>query len=307
MKPVKYDVVVIGELNPDLILSGNVVPEFGQAEKIIGNAALTIGSSSAIFACGAARLGLNVAFIGKVGNDLFGRFICQSLSSYGIDISGIVLDEKVPTGVSIILSNGADRAILTALGTIPSLKYADIDLEIIKRSRHLHVGSYYLQQSLRPDIPILFDFAHGNGMSISLDTNFDPDKKWRDDLEHVLEKVDIFLPNTTECCEIAGRSNFEQAVEYLRKKVQYLVVKLGANGALLCLNQEIISVEPIPVNVVDTVGAGDSFDAGFIYGYLAGWTPERALKFATICGGLSTRKTGGTEAQPALEEAMQYL
>ena len=307
MESQKYDIVVVGELNPDLIVSGSVVPEFGQIEKLVDKAILTIGSSSAIFACGAAKLGLRVAFIGKVGNDIFGRFMCQSLSEYGIDIRGIVTDKEVPTGISIILSTGIDRAILTSLGTIPRLEFSDIDQKIIKNTRHLHVGSYYLLEQLRPDLSILFDFARECGLSISLDTNYDPLKKWRDGLEQLLEKVDILLPNSTECCEIAGMPNLDHAVNYLRTKVQYLAVKLGDKGALLCINQKKYYMDPLPVNVVDTVGAGDSFDAGFIYGYLAGWKPRRILRFATICGSLSTQKAGGTDAQPNFKEANIYM
>jgi sugar/nucleoside kinase (ribokinase family) len=156
----KFDIVVVGELNPDLILSGNVIPEFGQVEKLINSAVLAIGSSSAIFACGAARLGLSVAFIGRVGTDLFGKYMCQSLDEYGIDICGIVEDKETPTGISIILSSGNDRAILTYPGTIPRLEFSDINQEIIQHARHLHVGSYFIQQSLRSGLSMLFDLAH---------------------------------------------------------------------------------------------------------------------------------------------------
>jgi sugar/nucleoside kinase (ribokinase family) len=303
----KFDIAVVGELNPDLIISGDVIPEFGQVEKLVSNAVLAIGSSSAIFACGAAKLGMRVAFIGKVGNDIFGRFMRQSLLDYGIEICGIVEDKETPTGISIILSTGIDRAILTYLGTIPRLEYSDIDQELIMQARHLHVGSYYMQEALRPDLSLLFNHAHEHGLSVSLDTNYDPNKIWQDGMDQLLEKVDIFLPNSTECCGIAGMSNLDQAVDYLRTRVKYLGVKLGEKGALLCIDQEKYFMDPVSIKVVDTVGAGDSFDAGFIYAYLAGWEPKRILKFATICGSLSTRQAGGTGAQPTFEEAIRYL
>jgi sugar/nucleoside kinase (ribokinase family) len=307
MKFQKFDIAVVGELNPDLIISGDVIPEFGQVEKLVSNAVLAIGSSSAIFACGAARLGMRVAFIGKIGNDIFGRFMRQSLFEYGIDISGIVLDKETPTGISIILSTGTDRAILTYPGTIRRLEYSDINQEIILHARHLHVGSYYMQEALRPDLSRLFDLAHEGGLSVSLDTNYDPLNEWHDSLDQILEKVDIFLPNSVECCGIAGMANLDQAVDYLRTRIKYLGVKIGEKGALLCIDQKKYTMQPISVNVVDTIGAGDSFDAGFIYGYLAGWEPRRILKFGTICGSLSTRKAGGTDAQPTFDEAFQYM
>jgi sugar/nucleoside kinase (ribokinase family) len=307
MESRQFDVVVVGELNPDLILSGDVSPEFGQKEKLISSAVLAIGSSSAIFACGAARLGLRVAFIGKVGVDLFGRYIYQSLNERAIDTKGIVEDLETTTGISIILSRGIDRAILTYPGTISRLKYTDINQDIILRSRHLHIGSYFLLEELRPKLPKLVDLAHQFGLSVSLDTNYDPSEKWQDGVFQLLEKVDVFLPNEVECEHISGKSDLNQAVDVLRTKVKYLAVKQGQKGAFLCFGSKVFRAKTIPVVVVDSVGAGDSFDAGFIYGYLAAWEPAQILKFATICGSLSTQKSGGTAAQSTLEEASSYL
>jgi sugar/nucleoside kinase (ribokinase family) len=302
-----FDVVVVGELNPDLILSGNVTPEFGQVEKLVDQATLAIGSSSAIFACGAAQLGLRVAFLGKVGDDLFGEFMRHSLEHYGIDTNGIIVDEETPTGISVILSRGQDRSILTYPGTIPQMEAVEIDSIFIRLSRHLHVGSYFMQTALQPGLPRLFDQAHEWGLSTSLDTNFDPAEKWDNGLDQVLGKVDVFLPNAHECIGIARTTELDAALVYLQKRVRYLAVKLGENGALLCCDSNIIHEQAINVEVCDTVGAGDSFDAGFIYGYLADWEPDRMLKFANICGGLSTRIAGGTAGQPTFEEACGYL
>ena len=302
-----FDVVVVGELNPDLILSGNVRPEFGQVEKMVEKGILTIGSSSVIFACGAARLGLRVAFIGKVGRDLFGAFMRQALAEYGIDTGGVVQAADVATGISVILSEGEDRAILTFPGTIPLLEYSDIDLDIARQARHLHVGSYYIQYALQSGLPDLFDKAHQWGLTTSLDTNYDPKGVWDDGVEQLLKKVDLFLPNAAECKGIARTSNLDQAINELQKRVKYLGVKLGKDGAILYHEAVKYYSKPIPVAVVDTVGAGDSFDAGFIYGYLAGWEPERIIKMANICGSLSTRQAGGTAAQPTFDEAKNYL
>jgi sugar/nucleoside kinase (ribokinase family) len=303
----QFDIAVVGELNPDLILSGNITPEFGQVEKYIGQATLAIGSSSAIFACAAVRLGLRVAFQGKVGNDLFGEFMLQSLERYRIDINGIIVDKNLPTGISVILSKEQDRAILTYPGTIPRMTVDEIDLDLIRLSRHLHVGSYFLQKALQPGIADLFDKAHQWGLSISLDTNFDPSGKWNSGLEGLLRKVDIFLPNATECRRIAGTTNLEAAQEYLQARARCVVVKLGENGAQVITGSKYLHAEALKVEVCDTVGAGDTFDAGYIYGYLAGWDLAKCLKFANICGGLSTRKAGGTAAQPTFEEASRYL
>ena len=302
-----FDVVVVGELNPDLIFSGNAVPEFNQVEKLVDRATLTIGSSAAIFACGAARLGLQVAFLGKVGNDLYGEFMRSSLGERGIDTRGIVIDKKTPTGISVILTNDKDRAILTFPGTIPSLSYNELDQKILHQARHLHVASYFIQEALRPNLPKLFADAKSAGLSISLDTNFDPLGKWELEVDEILKSTDLFLPNEVECLRIARKSTLEAATEYLQKKVNYLGVKMGEKGAILCHASKKYQMNSLKVVVADTVGAGDTFDAGFVYGYLKGWEPERILRMAVVCGSLSTRQPGGTSAQPTFDEAKQYL
>jgi sugar/nucleoside kinase (ribokinase family) len=302
-----FDIAVVGELNPDLILSGDVHPEFGQTEKLVDSAALTIGSSSAIFACGAARLGLKTAFLGKVGDDLLGSFMIQSLEKYHIDTRGIVIDKEIPTGISVILSTGVDRAILTYPGTIPRMKYSELNLDIIRQARHLHVGSFFIQEALHPDLGNLFGAAKKHGLSISMDTNFDPDEEWDGRLRELIPMLNVFLPNEIECRRISRKSSLDDAIDDLGQIVEYLGVKCGSDGAFLTYQSTQFRADALPVKVVDTVGAGDSFDAGFVYGYLAGWQPERIIKFACICGSLSTRRSGGTSAQPTLDEAMSYL
>src|SRR5690349_18157432 len=171
MKP--YDILVAGEINPDLILTGDVAPEFGQVEKLIDSATLTVGSSSAIFACGAARLGLRVAFIGACGDDLFGRFMLEEMQKHGVDIDHVVHTEG-HTGLSVILNRGVDRAILTYPGLIAALRASDISDSLLQKARHLHVASYFLQTALQPDLPHLFHRARALGLTTSLDTNYDP-------------------------------------------------------------------------------------------------------------------------------------
>jgi sugar/nucleoside kinase (ribokinase family) len=299
-----FDILVVGELNADLILRGDVAPAFGQAEQLIDDATLTLGSSSAIFACGAARLGLRVVFVGKAGEDEFGRFVVRELAARGVDTSGIVIDAAIPTGLSVILSRPADRAILTHPGSIAALRYDEIDQSLLPRARHLHLGSYFMLDALRPDVARLFDAAHSHGRSVSLDTNYDPAETWDGGLADVLSRVDIFLPNETELCAIAGVDNTDSALDRLAKRVPILAAKLGERGAIARRGAESAYAAAPPTQVVDTTGAGDSFDAGFVYCYLAGWDLARSLRLACACGSLSTRAAGGTGAQATLEEAL---
>jgi sugar/nucleoside kinase (ribokinase family) len=304
MKP--FDILVAGEINPDLILSGEVEPAFGQVEKLVEAAALTVGSSSAIFACGAARLGLHTAFIGLCGEDVFGRFMLDAMQARGVDTSAVVIDRDGQTGLSVILNRGADRAILTHPGLIPSLKAESIPDELLRQARHLHVASYFLQTALQPGLLELFRRARLLGLTISLDTNWDPSSEWRG-FDELLRLVDVFLPNENEALALTRTTDPRQALDALCKTCPTVAIKLGAQGGLACQNGQTVSAPSLPVQVVDTVGAGDTFDTGFLYGYLNGWPLEKSLQLACACGSLSTLKPGGTQGQPTLEQALDAL
>jgi sugar/nucleoside kinase (ribokinase family) len=305
-----FDIIVVGELNADLILSGDVDPAFGQVEKLVSSADLTVGSSAGIFACGAARLGLRVAFSGLLGADTFGSFMRQSLAERGVDPRGVRFDPALASGLSVILSRGNDRAILTYPGSIPLLSYADIDLDLLGQARHLHLGSYYLLDRLRPDVPRLFAEAHRRGLTVSIDTNYDPLLEWDGGVREALAGADLFFPNETELLAISRKADLRAGMQAIASLGPGVIVKRGAAGAAGLWRGETREAGSIPVRVADTVGAGDSFDAGFLAGFLRpepGWGFETCLRLGCICGALSTRKPGGTQAQPTLEEARAYL
>jgi sugar/nucleoside kinase (ribokinase family) len=303
----EFDLLVVGEINPDLILNGNFELQFGQTEKLVDSADLTIGSSSVIFACGAARLGLKTAFAGVCGNDLFGRFMLEKMNERGVDTSAVEIVPGGTTGMSVILNRGADRMILTNPGLIAAMTAEKVSDELLQSARHLHVASYFIQEKLRPGLPGLFQRAKKFGLSISIDTNFDPANQWKG-LEDVLPRVDIFFPNEKEALAITKRKSPDEAMLYLSGVCPTTVMKCGERGGKVIYNvRNFLAVGPIKVDVVDTVGAGDSFDAGYIYGHLKGWDKERSLRLAVICGSLSTRAAGGTNAQATLAEAGQYM
>jgi sugar/nucleoside kinase (ribokinase family) len=301
-----FDILVAGEINPDLILAGDVIPEFGQVEKLVDSASLAIGSSSAIFACGAARLGLRVAFIGVCGDDVFGHFMVDEMQKRGVNVSNVIIHPDGQTGLSVILTKTADRAILTYVGLMSALQVGEIPDSLLNQARHLHVASYFLQTKLQPDLATLFRRAHSLGLTTSLDTNYDPSEKWLG-FDELLSVTNVFLPNEAEAKSLTGVGNVEEAADRLGRKVEMAAIKLGAEGALGVRQSQKVRVPSIPVKVVDTVGAGDSFDAGFIYGYLQGWSLEKSLRLGVVCGALSTQQAGGTTAQPTLDEAYREL
>lgn len=300
-----YDVLVLGELNADLILQGDVEPAWAQAEKLIDDASFVLGGSSAIFACGVARLGLRVAFAGVVGDDMVGRFCRAALEQAGVDTTGVLVDPALKTGMTIILQRPDDRAMLTYAGAIAALAPALIPPDLLRQARHVHVGSYFLQDALRPGLPELFDAARSHGATTSLDTNWDPSGRWTG-LDALLAATDILLPNEAEACALARAAGWEEAIEALAACVPTVAVKRGAEGAAAMRAGERVDVAAPRVAVVDAVGAGDSFDAGFVCGALAGWPLEQCLWLAVACGALSTRAVGGTASQPTLEEAIAF-
>jgi len=302
-----YDVIVVGDLNADLVLTGDVVPQFGQVEKLVDDATLTLGSSAGIFACGAAHLGLRTALISKVGDDTFGHFLITELKKHNVDTQGITIDTNVKTGLTVILNRGTDRAILTHPGSIAEMRLADIDFDLLARGRHLHLAAYYLLTGLMPDVPTLFAQAQRLGLTTSLDTNYDPGETWDGQLCEVLKHTSLVLPNETELLGMTHTSMLDEAIKAAESLAPLVVVKCGAQGALAIESGATITAPSLKMDVVDTVGAGDAFDSGFLYGYLSRWPLERSLRLACICGSLSTRAAGGTMGQATLEEALHYL
>jgi len=230
----------------------------------------------------------------------------EEMSKRGVDISNVISTPTCQTGLSVILARGTDRAILTYTGATTTLKAVQVTDGLLQKARHLHVGSYFLQTALQPGLADLFRRAHALNLTTSLDTNWDPSGQWGD-LDEILRQTDIFLPNENEALAITGTRTVDKAVKQIKDICNIMVVKRGAKGALASQGEKSVRLSPIKVDLVDTIGAGDSFDAGFLYGFLKGWKLEESLRLAIVCGSLSTRAAGGTDAQPTLSEAMQYV
>ena len=318
-----FDLLVVGDANPDLILSGGELePAFGQRERIVGSSALVLGGSGAITACGAARLGLRTAMVACVGDDVFGDFMLTELTAAGVDVHGVRVLPGMPTGISVALARPDDRAVLTARGAMGALDPAEVPAELLGRTRHVHVASPFLQPALRDGLAALVDRAHDAGTTVSLDTGWDPDDRWTP-LAAALPAVDVLLPNAQEVLRLAaaavdGRPGADgfgtdtlgtdaldaaAAAALLAADGPLVVAKLGEEGALAVRDGEVVRVAAPRVETIDAVGAGDSFDAGFLTGWLEGLGLADALTLACACGALSTRRAGGTAGQPTRAEA----
>jgi sugar/nucleoside kinase (ribokinase family) len=212
------------------------------------------------------------------------------------------------TGVTVVLSRGQDRAILTYPGTIAALEPSIVDPGLLRESRHVHVSSAFLQTALMPGLPGLFGVAQDAGATTSIDPNWDPAERWDGGLRDVLPSTDVFLPNEAEVTRISGASDVDDAARRVAEMAGTVVVKMGAEGAFAVhADAEPVRVSACAVEVVDTTGAGDTFDAGFLAASLEGRSLRDALRFAAACGALSTRASGGVDAQPTREEADAFL
>jgi sugar/nucleoside kinase (ribokinase family) len=293
----QFDVTIAGELNLDLILYGLPEELAPERELIADDMMLTLGSSSAILAHNLAALGSRVGFQSLIGCDQIGAIARERLEQAGVDVSRVrEMKGSAKTGLTIILRREKWRNILTYLGTIADLSLADLDFEYLMDSRHFHLSSYFLQKKLRPDVPKLFEKLKSAGLKISLDTNDDPEDAWDGELGEALRYVDVFLPNTREACRITRTADWETAARKLSGTVPLVVVKLGAEGAIAYSGGERFSSPSLKVTAVDPVGAGDSFDAGFLHEYLHGADVQSCLDAGNLTGALSTTCPGGTEA-----------
>lgn len=293
----KNDVVVIGELNVDLILNKvDAFPVVGK-EILARQMNLTLGSSSAIFASNLSVLGSRVAFIGKLGNDVFGNVILENLQAKAIDTSGILQHESFNTGATVVLNFGEERAMITHPGAMEDLSLQDINWEIVAQSRHLHISSYFTQAALKKDIGEIFKRAKHLGLTTSFDPQWDPAEKWEIDIDTILPNVDLFFPNEAELLSITRSHAAGQALSKLQHICNTVIIKQGNKGSTAMSAGKLLP-QPAFLNkeVIDAIGAGDSFNAGFIYQYIQQKPLETCQQFGNLIAAFSTTAPGGTGA-----------
>ena len=304
----KYDVVVIGELNVDLILNQtSVFPEIGK-EILAGQMNLVPGSSSAIFASNLGCLGAKVAFIGKTGVDLFGDFIIKSLHEKAVDTTGIVQDKSCSTGATVVINFNEDRAMITHPGAMETFSVDEVNWDLIRQSRHLHISSYFIQPSLQKDIHNIFREARRLGLTTSFDPQWDPAEKWDIDLDHMLPDVDLFFPNESEILNLTKSNTIANALQKIQSSGNIIIIKQGSRGSTLLQNGKANTL-PAFLNkeVVDAIGAGDSFNAGFVYRFLQNKPLDDCQRFGNMIAAVSTTAAGGTGAFSGRQELFTVL
>jgi sugar/nucleoside kinase (ribokinase family) len=301
-----FDVIVVGELNVDLILNQiESFPEMGK-EKLAEKMDLVLGSSSAIFASNLSSLGANVSYIGKVGKDIFGNLVMQSLKDKNVNTDLIIVDEKLKTGATIVLNYNEDRAMVTHAGAMEHLTITDIKKEDLQKAKHMHVSSVFLQPKVKENIVEIFKLAKESGLTTSLDTQWDPAEKWELDLKKLLPLVDVFIPNEEEIKHLTGKQNVKDAIDSIKEFANTIVVKMGSKGSVSFSNNKLTEVPAfLNNNVVDAIGAGDSFDAGFVFQFVKGKDIAECQTFGNLIGAINTTASGGTAAFKDFESIME--
>jgi len=291
----KFDFSVVGELNLDLVLYGLPSELELDREHIASDMRLTLGSSSAIFAHNLALLGNRVAFHSAIGADALGELCLSRLAESGTDVTAVRKFPDKQTGLTVILPRPVERYILTFPGVMADMRFEDLDLDLVFNAQHLHISSLFLQRALRPRVAELFRLAKRAGLTTSLDTNDDPDDRWDLDNE-IFKHLDVLLPNESEACRLAKGATPEASLETLAKQVPLVAMKRGEKGAVAKRGDAEVVSSPFAAQAVDSIGAGDSFDAGFLHQYIRGASLEACLRFGNLTGALSTTRQGGTEA-----------
>ena len=292
----RFDVTIAGEINLDLILYGLPEQMPLDRELIANQFTVTLGSSSAILAHNLGAIGVKVGFATKVGSDPLGRIALKKLMAMDVDVSHTASATDEQTGVTVLLHHSTTRHIVTYLGVMEKMTVADIDLSFVASSRHFHISSLFLQKGLHRDLPGLCRELKQRGLTLSLDTNDDPDDLWGEPLGQMLQLVDVLLPNQDEVMRMAHTDDLDRAIDSLAERVPILAVKCGSRGSIVQAGRTRWVVPALEVEPLDTIGAGDSFNAGFLKGYLAGFSLEKCAAFGNATAALSTQRPGGTEA-----------
>jgi sugar/nucleoside kinase (ribokinase family) len=293
----QFDVALVGEFDLDVVLYG--LPEILPPERELpaSDMAWLLGGSPSITANNLSRLGNRVGLITARANDMLADFCVKELEHAGVDLShAVAAPPSVRTGVTVLLQHESFRRLFTYAGSTACLQFDDLDLDYLRSARHFHLASLFLQRGLIADVPRLLALMKAAGLSTSLDTNDDPSGTWAGPIAETLRYVDILMPNEKEAMALSGEATLEAAIEHLSRLVPVLVVKRGVLGAVVIDRGQRLEQAAYNVLPVDAVGAGDSFDAGFLHGYLQGLPMEKCLQLGNLAGAYSTTQIGGTSA-----------
>ncbi|WP_373230712.1 carbohydrate kinase family protein [Cohnella sp.] len=300
-----YDVIVIGDANIDLVVAGcNELPAPGQ-EVLVQNMTIHVGGGAALFSLALAKLGLKIAFNGVLGEDGFGQFVRDQFSRYGIDTSYIRKSRR-NTGISIAINPENDRSFITYTGSNAELSLQQLDMNSVALGRHVHLTGYRGSQNHSEYLETVKKLK-ALGVTTSIDVGWDDTGEWYQGIFDLMNEVDVFFMNEAEARHYTGCSTAGESIRFLAKYCSHIVLKLGSEGAVVAVDGRQAYRSGFSVQVVDTTGAGDSFNAGYIYGYLAGKQPEECLIYGNACGALSVSEYGGSTGTTNIQLLEKFI
>jgi sugar/nucleoside kinase (ribokinase family) len=299
--PASPEVITIGSIYCDLIFPGlPSVPQLGE-EIRTQHFTFTCGGGAFIVAAGLRRLGVRTAAVAYAGADFLGRLQLQTLRRARVDVSHVVRHPTLGAAVSVAFSTAADRAFVSYTGCAAETGalLRTPDWNFLSRARHVHFAG--MPRPLAERLPLL-DRLQEAGITSSLDIGWNPEVFGGPDFREVLRRVTLFLPSWKDAQRLTGHDTPEAALTALAEMTPAPIIKLGRDGAIGLDDGRPVRVPPPTVEAKETTGAGDAFDAGFLWVYLRREPLQRCLLAGNICGALSTRAPGGTEAFPTRRE-----
>lgn len=290
----KYDILVAGDLNVDLLFNGiERLPAIGE-EVLANQFEMVLGSSAGIMAANMAALGMSVGFVGVVGDDVFGHFLKDALTQKGVSDEFIVTRKGVRTGCTAVMNQQQNRANLTHTGAMETLSINDFPWSKMKDIPYVHVANPFVLPLLLNTLVPFLEECKKLGMLTSMDPQWDVREKWDLDMDLLLTHLDYFFPNVVECQKLFRGMDLER---YDFNKKGKVIVTNGDKGAQLFSEQETIFQEAYRIDkLIDCIGAGDAFAAGFLAARIKGDSDRLALQQGAKCGALSTQVAGGTGA-----------
>ncbi|MBR5312924.1 MAG: carbohydrate kinase family protein [Clostridia bacterium] len=303
----KWDVYVYGDVNIDLVVPGvESLPDPG-SEVDVPIMETFVGGGAALFTLGLAKLGLTPVFQGSIGRDMYGEYIRNLFRELGVDDSLLLDSDTKKTGISISFTTEKDRCFLTYRGTNEGLSLKYMDLEQLRYAKHVHVTGYEGATNHAEYLDILTKIHEMGDVTVSFDVGWDMTGVWYEGIFDLLPMIDVLFMNETECQHYTRCDDIETGARKLAEKAGMAVIKLGKQGAMAVRDGEKFFAPSYKVQAVDTTGAGDSFNAGFIYGFLQGLPMEECLKCGNGCGSLSVTKLGGNTGFPFRAELEQWI
>ncbi len=309
---IMYDVACVGILVADAIAKTvDKLPARGKLD-LVDQLDLYTGGCAVNSGIAMAKIGLNTAVLGKIGNDGFGKFIYNSLKEENVNVDGLVLDSNSSTSASVVLvDSGGERSFLHCLGANSEFTDKDVDFGIIEKSKIVFIAGTMLMPSFdgEPCARVLKK-AKEMGKYTALDTAWDSKGRWMKVLEPCMKYIDLFMPSYEEAVQLSSKEDAEDIADvFLSMGVKTAVIKLGKDGCFIkdSGGEKYKIPTYTDIKPVDTTGAGDSFAAGFLTGITEGWSLYECGKFANALGTHCIMAVGASTGIKSMEEIKAFM